>query len=414
MTDIHTYTEKIKSFGIIGGGIAGLYSAFKLYKKFDKNINITIFERSNILGGRVHTIYRDDISYDAGAGRFNKNHKLLFKLIKELKLQDKIILLPNDKIFIKDNKIINFNIEKFINKIFDEEKKTTIKDLKSKTLLMFLHEIFIPSEIDDFIYAYGYNSEFEIENAYDSIQNLKNIGDYFIIRGGLSCIIKELTNVLIKKGLIIKLDNDVIDIDIKMNTLSSMYHQQKLDYHFDKLIFCITKNDLLNIPELINNDYKLNNTLNTVIARPLYRIYAKFPKEKNGKVWFYNMSRICTNNILRSIIPINKDYGLIMISYTDGMWADMWNYYKKNDLKNAIMKQLRILFPNLIISDLEWIDNFYWPYAVHYPIPYYQKYQNNNENYFICGEVMTDRCNGWIEGALISVERGLKKLIIKT
>ena len=49
---------------------------------------------------------------------------------------------------------------------------------------------------------------------------------------------------------------------------------------------------------------------------PLLRIYAKYPKQ--NEVWFNNMNTISTNSILRQIIPINYQTGLIMISYTDG------------------------------------------------------------------------------------------------
>lgn len=403
----------MKSFGIIGGGISGLYSAYKLYKTFGNNINITIFERNNKLGGRIDTIHKDNISYEAGAGRFNKNHKLFFNLLKELELENKIVSINSNKIYIKDNKIININISEFINKIIISEKEFSIRYLKSITLLIFMNEIFTPSEINDFINAYGYHSEFELQNAYDSIQNLKVSEDYFVIKGGMYSIIESLINVLSEKGLIIKLNHEILDFNIKSSKISTMHFNKKKKFSFDKLIFCITKPDLLNIPNLIKNDDDLKTTLNTIVTRPLYRIYAKFPKEKNGQVWFYNMIRISTNGMLGNIIPINKEEGLIMISYTDGLLADMWNFYKnKKDLQNAIMKRLHALFPNIIISEPDWIDNFYWLNAVHYPQPYYKKYQNKNNNYFICGEVLTNKFNGWIEGSLLSVENDLKKLFI--
>ena len=75
---------------IIGGGISGLYTYYHLLK-YDPSLNILLFEKNNYFGGRIKTKYikKNGISYqmEEGAGRFNKNHKLLFKLIEELNLK---------------------------------------------------------------------------------------------------------------------------------------------------------------------------------------------------------------------------------------------------------------------------------------------------------------------------------------
>jgi protoporphyrinogen oxidase len=72
---------------ILGGGIAGLYCAYKLLQK-NKILKILILEKNDYLGGRMkifkktingHTFYQEE-----GAWRFNTNHKLLLKLINEL------------------------------------------------------------------------------------------------------------------------------------------------------------------------------------------------------------------------------------------------------------------------------------------------------------------------------------------
>ena len=92
---------------VVGGGISGLFLAFKLLSK-NKGYDVHIFEKSDYLGGRVHTVYRDDasgISYDTGAGRFNDSHSELFKLLQELGLRDKASPITNNKrMYIKDGK----------------------------------------------------------------------------------------------------------------------------------------------------------------------------------------------------------------------------------------------------------------------------------------------------------------------
>ena len=64
---------------IIGGGIAGLFTAYKLSQT---NKNIILFESSNKLGGKIKTIKNENISYEAGAARFHKSHEKKEKIVK--------------------------------------------------------------------------------------------------------------------------------------------------------------------------------------------------------------------------------------------------------------------------------------------------------------------------------------------
>ena len=94
---------------IVGGGIAGLYTAYNILKKQQsskkskhtqsKNSqHVLILESSNQLGGRVQS-YLDNkskIQYEKGAARFSMKHKRLIKLIKELGLSDKMFPITND------------------------------------------------------------------------------------------------------------------------------------------------------------------------------------------------------------------------------------------------------------------------------------------------------------------------------
>jgi len=114
------------NIAIIGGGISGLYTAYKLYKKNDKNnIKITIFEKNDYLGGRIHTINKKNnhvnvkdypiLTYDIGAGRFSNQHKYLLNLIKELNIQDQVIELQSTpNIYIKNNVKTPFDLDIFI------------------------------------------------------------------------------------------------------------------------------------------------------------------------------------------------------------------------------------------------------------------------------------------------------------
>ncbi|MEM9547998.1 MAG: NAD(P)/FAD-dependent oxidoreductase [Bacteroidota bacterium] len=75
---------KDKRIGIIGGGLCGLTTAYLLKKK---NINATIVEAQNRLGGRIHTKYSDyEAPIELGATWLGKKHKHLTALLSELGL----------------------------------------------------------------------------------------------------------------------------------------------------------------------------------------------------------------------------------------------------------------------------------------------------------------------------------------
>ncbi|KAI0263267.1 hypothetical protein BC834DRAFT_325985 [Gloeopeniophorella convolvens] len=83
------------SIGIVGGGMAGLYSALLLQTAGHK---VHIFEGTDRVGGRVHTHYFNDEGnqyFEAGAMRIphSPHHNVVFQLVKYLRCFD----LPADK-----------------------------------------------------------------------------------------------------------------------------------------------------------------------------------------------------------------------------------------------------------------------------------------------------------------------------
>ena len=70
---------------IVGGGIAGLYSALELRKKYP-SYSIAVAERYKGLGGRTYSYSPPGfpgVTWEMGAGRVHKDHKMTMKLLKE-------------------------------------------------------------------------------------------------------------------------------------------------------------------------------------------------------------------------------------------------------------------------------------------------------------------------------------------
>ena len=82
---------------ILGGGIGGLYSAYLLTKK-NPDIHLTIIEKSNRWGGRVHTYISPTMTVEAGAGRFSNRHPRLLSLIDDFKMKLRTIKLTKKSV----------------------------------------------------------------------------------------------------------------------------------------------------------------------------------------------------------------------------------------------------------------------------------------------------------------------------
>ncbi len=107
--------------------------------------------------------------------------------------------------------------------------------------------------------------------------------------------------------------------------------------------------------------------IETISPVPLIRIYAIYPKDKQGKVWFHNLDRTITDNYIRHIIPIDPESGLIMISYTDGHYAEMWNNISKLGNKQLIEhlhKEIKDVLGKSIPKPT-YITPYYWSAGVH-------------------------------------------------
>lgn len=77
--------EKDKRIGIVGGGIAGLYTAWRILKDGDQSSQVEIFEANETFGGRIksQTIPGLPFRAELGAMRFRSNHLLLKSLLDE-------------------------------------------------------------------------------------------------------------------------------------------------------------------------------------------------------------------------------------------------------------------------------------------------------------------------------------------
>ena len=298
---------------IIGGGLSGLYCFYEMEKKY-KNLKISLFEKNNYFGGRILTMKKNinnkNYQYEMGASRFNKNHKLMIKLLRELKLDKKIIKISGESDihptldYNLKKKFINKNSFTYINKVINYASKEKKEDIIKYTFIEYAKKKLNKDEIKFLLDFSGYYGELIYENIYDSLKlfnnGIRDDIDYFILKSGLSSICEKLIKKIKSNNLY--LNQELIKIKKFHNTF--LLNINGNIYQTRNLILALPKPALTKIEYL--NPYK--KYLNGISCKPLCRIYSIFPD-----LWFKDLNKCTSNNKLRYIIPIDKKSGLIMI-----------------------------------------------------------------------------------------------------
>ncbi|QFT88282.1 Protoporphyrinogen oxidase [Bacillus sp. THAF10] len=95
--------EEKKRVVIIGGGITGLSAAYYLQKESkEKNLNIeiTLIEASNRLGGKIQTVKKDGYIIERGPDSFLERKKSAGRLVKEVGLENQLVNNATGQAFI--------------------------------------------------------------------------------------------------------------------------------------------------------------------------------------------------------------------------------------------------------------------------------------------------------------------------
>lgn len=395
---------------IIGGGIGGLNSALKLSKKH----KILLLDERNYWGGRIYT--KKTPHYEAGAGRFNNKHKLLNQLIKKYNLKSNVISSSHDYLD-KDGtltKNVNIYLDTYFTSLIQKSKKIKTNDLKTMTLYEFMNSCNSVEISDQVVNMFGYYSEIKEMNAYDALNTFSNDFikvQYYYLSNGLSQLCNKMVEEIKENGGICK-NNSLV----KKVTKNKLFEVETNDgnYKSEKIIFAIKGIQLKQFHIL----QPIHKYIKSLYNAPLLRIYAKYPVRKNG-VWFNNLQRTTTNSILRQIIPIDYETGLIMISYSDG--KDINSFKDKNGklldetkILNLVEKELDRLFykvPKAIYFKIH-----YWNIGAHHWKPCYDsefihnKVLNPIDNVYVCGECFSHK-QAWMEGALETSEKVIYKIL---
>ncbi len=397
---------------VIGGGIAGLYAA---YKCLQMQRDVLVLEKTDRLGGRIRTIYTP-FQYEAGAGRFHHNHVILRNLLHSFDLHE--VPLGRKKQY----EGTPSPEKRLIHKVLEYGGRLEPKFLHYTRFLDLCQYVLGPMDTQLLCNAFGYNAEFEVLNAYDGLRLFKKDFDgdspYYICAEGLSALVEKLQQVIGSDS-------------IHNNTRVSNIYKQKdgtfrvaavdsqgnlIYYHCQTVICALPKNDMEGMK--LFNKYQ-RDLLDTVVPIPLHRIYGQFPLHghgKDAKPWFHGIPKTTTHHPLRQFIPVQEKHGFAMVSYSDSQYASFWKSSADqgvDHLQKEILQQLQVVFPAIShIPSPQWLQSYYWPHGVHFwktgvksdvLAPKIQQILGEWTPFFIVGEAYAKN-QGWIEGTLESVD----------
>ena len=407
----------MKNIAIIGGGIAGLYAAYRLSKK---RIPCTLFESTTRLGGRIHT-YQDAYlgQIEAGAGRFLLSHKYLVRLLKELHLYDKKVAISGHSEYkpssgsplyqVLHNRKMG-HIKDLIQTVIHAAKSRPKSKLRQMVFLDFARQVLKPEESILLYDSFGYSTELTIMNAYDAVKMIENHllkPRFYILAGGLEQIVTRIVGVLEKSDYV------TIRAGCPIENISPLAHggyalttSKGGVVEFAVCICAVPVPALRRWPIF----RPIKPVLDTIVCSPLCRIYSVI--EGVGSKLSHKFT---TNTNIRYYIPMGGD--VAMISYTDNDYARRWNrIYQEGGLR-VLNRELKTELGKTVGGPINITPKhtkiFYWDCGVGYwglgadsakfdkqPLP----------GLFICGENVSQENQQWIEGALDTAEWVLAKV----
>jgi hypothetical protein len=388
---------------IIGGGIAGLYCAYKI-KKRQPNTNLFVLEknREGYLGGRTGNEMFEGASIVTGAGiGRKKKDKLLVHLLRELHIKSHEFMTGPSYSPLLGTHCDVKSVFLELKRLYDPAKN------RHMTFQKYATSHLGKEKYQYFIICAGY-TDYENESAYD-VLFYYGFEDNYSQWKGLGINWKALIDMLAKK---IGIDSIKYSQGVhKIHKIQDGYLLKTNNQEFStkKVVIATTVNPLKKM--LAGHAiYK------QIHSQPFIRLYGKFSKDSIQILKETVPALMIVPGPMHKIIPMNADFGIYMIAYSDNDGARIIHDYGKNTKTNrehlARLFEASVGLPKNTL-DLEAIVEYFWEEGTHYNEPMHGSYKNRDDflqeaqrpekNIWVVGE-MVSKNQGWVEGALESVE----------
>ena len=402
---------------IIGGGISGLYSAYKILQMAPET-KLLVLERykKHWLGGRAgNEMFQGTMVVNgAGVGRKEKDY-LLINLLHELKI-------PYDEAPATHNYASTIsppcNVKKVFNVLKKHFKDATSKGPIRKTFREFALPILGADMYKHFTVCSGY-TDYENEDIHDTLYHY-GMEDNYANWTALYIPWKQLIDTLSKKvGLKNIRTSSNVDYIENPSPCNFVVHTDKnVSYSCNKVILATTISSVLKLVPGANDK---NSIYQQIHGQVFLRLYGKFSKASARIMEEYVRGLTIVPGPLQKIIPMEPDNGVYMIAYSDNEAAKSLKPHLENTPENreyfCDLLELSLGIPNGTLH-LNAIMDFYWPIGTHYYEPLPNNFKNRKEfikkaqtplpGMVVVGEMISMN-QGWTQGALESVDAVVTK-----
>ena len=407
---------------VIGGGIAGLYTAYELLLR-QRGLNILVLEGQASLGGRIHTYNGRHMMVEAGAGRFSKSHRLLNALIQDFGLDS--VPIRSGSVFVSTRPYVGDHVA-LLKKVIHSSRTQSREVLQHLSFVEYARSVVGDDSADLILRSFGYYSELCLMNAYDCIRLIRSLSNSFcVLKGGLGQLIDGLGDGVRRLGGRILVSRMVESIDFVGGLFEVLVvrsgDSRNTVYSGRKCVCALPRPAL----EKIAIFRPIRGLLKSVVCSPLCRIYCRYPTDLAAAVkgsWFAGLPKITTDNPLRMVIPVDEGSGVLMASYTDNRFARAWKRLLDRSGIHGVEAELGRLLSRTTGRDVpKPLETrvFYWDCGVGYwgvgvdsravaaqmlqPFP--------GLDLFVCGEHFSWGHQQWIEGALETSRAVVDRLV---
>lgn len=411
---------------IIGGGIAGLYAAYQIKRIAPSNTSLLVLEKNpkQWLGGRAgnETFYGANVVVGAGVGRKEKDHALI-KLLKDTKVPNSEF--TSSRIYVPRALFQPHDIMKTMRILKAEYNKRTEHYRHSrKTFKQFFIDTLGESEYRSFVISTGY-TDFEDADIYETLYHYgmdDNVSGWTAIHVPWKDLIETLYQKIGGGSQHFRFSTEVTRIrKIEDNPgifeVATATPNGNKTYYANKVVVATTVDA---VRKILPGASVRTSIYQQIQGQPFLIVYAKFDRESTEIMKKYVTSfTVLEKGHLQKMIPMDPDKGVYMVAYSDNRHARALKAKGalENTRKNCEMYSkwaadalgIPASTPLHIIA----IKDYYWQTGTHYYEPLTKEYKSRAEfirqaqhpekGMVVVGE-MVSRDQGWVEGALESVD----------
>ena len=407
---------------IIGSGIAGLYAAYQIKRLAPKNTTFLILEKNpkKWMGGRAgnETFYGADVVVGAGVGRKNKDHALI-KLLKDTKTPYSEFESTRNYAQSPAAMFQPVDIPHIMRNLRREYKSNPAQH-QDKTFKQFFIDVLGNDLYKEFVITTGY-TDFEDADIYETLYHYgmdDNVSGWTALHVPWADLTERLYQEIGQSHFrfsteVAKIEQHSTPLRFEITTTNT----NNKTYHANKVIVATT---IQGVRKIVPGASSPTSLYRQIHGQPFLIVYAKFDRTSTELMKKYVQTFTVVKGPLQKLIPMDPSKGVYMVAYTDNQHATQLK--AKGALENT--PEAREMYSKWIkhalgIPDKEpplnitAIRDYYWNDGTHYYAPlgdefknrpdFIRKAQNPMKWMVVVGE-MVSRHQGWVEGALESVD----------